>query len=105
MRRDEDIAIGRNLRPDLALVVGQYALGGILQALATWRRNIKAAPPSMHLLLAPAFARLILVEPGKIAVVALVEPLIAAHRQSRLPEFREHDVKGTLCTFERTGKG
>ena len=49
----------------------------------------------MHLLLAPFLARVVLVEPGKIAVVALVERLILKLRQAGLRQFRS--IRSSVC--------
>ena len=47
----------------------------------------------MHLLLAPVGARVVLVEAGEVAVVALVERLVADDRQAGLAELVEDQVE------------
>ena len=59
----------------------------------------------MDLLLAPLGAGVILVEAGEVAVVALVEGLVAGDRDAGLPALLEDDVAGALGTAERRGEG
>ena len=59
----------------------------------------------MHLLLAPFRARLVLVEPGEIAVVALVERLVLDHRRFGLAHLVQHQVERALRALERRGEG
>src|SRR6185312_12830403 len=69
------------------------------------RRDVVAAPPFVHLLVAPFLACVVLVEPDEIAVVALVERLVADHRDFRLPHLVENKVERALRALERRGVG
>ncbi|MNY42542.1 hypothetical protein D3C86_1774450 [compost metagenome] len=59
----------------------------------------------MHLLFAPFFARIILVETGEITIVALVQRLIADGFQRRLADGIEHELAGALGADQRRGEG
>ena len=59
----------------------------------------------MDLLLAPFLARLILVEPAEVAVIALVERLIARLGQAGLAEFGERQGERVLGANQRGGVG
>src|SRR5258706_10821671 len=76
MRRDDDIFSGLHLRPDHLVVVGQRPRRRVLEALTAWRRDVIAAAPDVHLLLAPAAPRIVLIEAGQVAIIALVQRLV-----------------------------
>ena len=59
----------------------------------------------MHLLGAPALAGIVLVEAGKVAVVALVQRLIAERRQVRLADLVEHEPERLLRARQGRGEG
>src|SRR5260370_7642210 len=84
MRGDEHALPIQHGRQDVLAIIGKGARDRVLEALAAGRRDVVAAPPDLHLLLAPALTGIILVEAVEIAVVALVERLVGARRQSRL---------------------
>src|SRR6516162_317001 len=86
-------------------VVRPDAGAGIAQGLAARRRDGVGASPGMDLLLAPFLARVILVEAGEIAVVALVERLVSQRLQAGLAELIEHDVERALRPRQRRGEG
>ena len=65
---------GDEARGDDAVVVRQGARGGVLQALTARGRDVVAAPPDVHLLVAELLRGFRLVEPLQRAVVALVQP-------------------------------
>src|SRR5690606_21548614 len=75
------------------------------QALAAGRRDVVRATPDMHLLLAPPGAGVVLVEAGKIAVVALVQRLVADGFEAALTDAVEDDGAGLLRPDERRGEG
>jgi hypothetical protein len=72
---------------------------------AATRRDIVAAAPDVHLLLAPALAGIILVEAGEIAVIALVQSLVADGLQLLLAEHVQNDAERVLGSLERARKG
>ena len=59
----------------------------------------------MHLLFTPFFARIVLVEAGQVAIVALIERLILDHGQIGLPDFVEDDAVRVLRARQNGGKG
>jgi len=59
----------------------------------------------MHLLLAPFLARIVLVEPGKVAIVALVERLVPDGLQLRLADRVQNELAGLLRALQRRGEG
>src|SRR4029077_9886036 len=60
--------------------------------------------PDVHLLLAPALARIVLVEPDEIAVITLVERLVFGYLNAALAELVEHNVEGTLRADQHRGE-
>ena len=106
MGGDEDIESGEQLRGDHVLPVREHPGDDVGEALAGraapraaqpvapivdrmlgagqvdgWRRHVEATPPQVGLLGAVALGGLLLVESLQGAVVALVEPPVALHRQ------------------------
>jgi hypothetical protein len=77
VRRDDDGLARLDLWQDLRAVIRQGPCRRILQALTARRRRIETAAPDVDLLLAPLRPRVILIEPRKIAIVALVQRLVA----------------------------
>src|ERR1700736_2627118 len=59
----------------------------------------------MDLLLSPFLAGVVLVETGKLAIVALVERLVLQRLQTDLAKLVEHDVEGSLRPLQRRGEG
>jgi hypothetical protein len=59
----------------------------------------------MDLLLAPFLARVVLVEARQVAVVALVQRLVALDRHGFLPELVEHQVEGALGALQYRCEG
>ena len=53
---------------------------------------------------APALAGVVLVEPGKVAVVALVQRHVLDHRDARLAHLLEHERHGALGALEVRGE-
>lgn len=102
---DEDLLALENEGADLLVEVGQGALGGELEGLSAGGRDIVAAPPDVDLLLAPLFAGIVLVEPGELAVVALVERLVLVDRDVLLVDLVEDDVERGLGAREGRGEG
>ena len=100
MRRHDNGFVGFQLGPNRFLIVGDHTLGRILQALAARRRYVEAAPPDIHLLLAPAVAGLVLVEPTQIAVMALVQRLAAHDVEVGLADLRENDFQRSLGALQ-----
>src|SRR5450631_1029405 len=92
-------------RQDFLNVIRQHARGGVTQALASGRRDVVGAAPFVHLLLAPFFARVVLVQPAEVAVVALVERLVLEHRDLGLAQFLQHQIERALRADERRGEG
>src|SRR5262249_29181747 len=103
VRSHEQALAPQHARQNLLDVVGQYARRGVLEALAAWRRNIVGAPPDMNLLLAPFLARIVLIEAGEVAIVALVKRQILDHRNVALAHLLKDEVEGALRTLERRG--
>src|SRR6185437_37942 len=58
----------------------------------------------MHLLLAPFLARVVLVQPRKFAVVALVQRLVLEHRNFRLPQLGKHEIERAVGALEPRGE-
>ncbi|MCY1238541.1 hypothetical protein D9M72_512830 [compost metagenome] len=59
----------------------------------------------MHLLFAPLLACVVLVKAGEVAVVALVERLVADRFERGLADGVEHELAGALGTDEVRGEG
>src|SRR5688572_13729792 len=59
----------------------------------------------MHLIGAPALASLILVEPGEIAIVALVQGLVPERFDVALAKFGEHQIERMLGALEGAREG
>src|SRR5690606_30265361 len=78
---------------------------GVAQALAAGRRRVVGAAPDVHLLLAPLGARVVLVEARQVAIVALVERLVADGFEPALTDGGEDVVAGPLRADERRGEG
>ena len=74
------------MRLDLVEVVGPDPRAGIAERLAAGRGDGIGAAPEMDLLLAPLLAGVILVEADEVAVVALVQRLVAERLQAGLAE-------------------
>lgn len=112
-KRAQRIAVGgdqhllalQHQRQDLGEVIGPDAGAGVAQAFAAGRRNVVGPAPDMHLLLAPLLAGIVLVETGEIAVVALVQRLVADRLQVRLADLVEDDLAGILRALQVRGKG
>ena len=83
MGGDEHALAAQDVRLDVVDVVGPDAGAGVAERLAAGRRDGVGAAPDVDLLLAPFRARVVLVEAGEIAVVALVERLVAGDRAAR----------------------
>ena len=77
VRRDQHALAREHIRLDVVHVIGQRAGQRIFQAFAAGRRHIIGAAPDMDLLFAPFLARVVLVEAGQIAIIALVQGLVA----------------------------
>src|SRR5262249_24645429 len=78
---------------------------GVLQALAARRRHVIGAAPGMDLLLAEASRRVLLVEAGELAIIALVEGAVADRLESRLTDFLEDQRQRVLGADETAGIG
>src|SRR5690606_12442667 len=89
MRADQNRLSTKHMRLDDVHIVRPYACAGILQAFAARRRNVVGAPPDKDLIFAPFGACIILVEARQIAIVTLVERLVANGLQVALVEFFE----------------
>src|SRR6476660_2904663 len=59
----------------------------------------------MHLLVAPALARLVLVQSDEVAVMTLVQRGIVEDGEIVLAELAEDDIKRVLLPLETSGKG
>ena len=59
----------------------------------------------MHLLLAPALARLVLVQPHEVAIVTLVERRVEHDGQLVLVELAQDDLERVLRPLEQAGEG
>ena len=59
----------------------------------------------MHLLLAPLFAGVVLVQAREVAIVPLVEGDVAGDGKPGLAEFFEHEIEGALGAGEFAGEG
>ena len=90
MRRDQDALAAKNWRKDVLAIIGKRARDRILQAFTAGWIDVVTAAPNVDLLLAPFLARIVFVEPGKIAIVAFVEGLIPLFRQAALPHSQRH---------------
>jgi hypothetical protein len=91
---------------DLGHVVGPDAGAGVLEALAAGRRHVVGAAPDVDLLLAPFLAGVVLVEAGEIAIVTLVERLVADHLEIGLADALEDDqVQRVLGADQVGGEG
>src|SRR5262249_18444627 len=75
-----------------------------LEALAARRRHVVGAAPDMDLLLAPALARIVLVEAGEIAIVAFVEREVFPGREAGLADLREQQIERMLGAREHRGE-
>ena len=85
------VLAAQHMRLHVVQIIGPDARAGVLQALAAGRRDVVGAAPDMHLLLAPFGAGVVLVEAGEVAIVALVERLVADGLQAGLAD-RVEDV-------------
>ena len=67
------------------------------------RRNVKRAPPDLHLGLSVLGGRLRLVQAGQAAVVALVEPPGAVHRDPHLVDGVQGQPQGADSPLQHGG--
>src|SRR3984885_16373354 len=100
MRGDQDALAVKHGWEDVLAIIGESARDRILQAFTAGRVDVVTASPNVDLLLAPFLARIVLVEPGEIAIVAFVEGLVPLFRQAGLPHFRKRYVKRVLGADE-----
>jgi hypothetical protein len=105
VRRDDDLLAAHDGRQDVEDVVGPDAGAGILQRLAAGRRHVIGTAPDLDLLLAPLGARIVLVEAGEVAIVALVQGKVADRRQIGLAELAEDQLQRVLGAGEFGGEG
>jgi hypothetical protein len=107
VRGDDDGLALANVRQNLALEIGERARRRVFQALAARPRwgYVVAAAPDVDLLLAVLFAGFVLVQALEVAVVALVQGLVALGRQAGLAEHVEHDGQGVLGALQVGGVG
>ena len=105
MGRDKDGFAAQDAGQDLGHVIGPDARARITQAFAARWRNIIGAAPDMHLLLAPLLAGIILVQAGEIAIVTLIERLVADRLEVRLADLVEDDPERVLGALEYRGEG
>src|SRR5262249_19669940 len=78
--RHKNVLAAHDAWKDFRDVVGKRARKRILQTLAAGRRYTVRATPDVHLLLAPFFPGVVLIESHEIAVVAFVESLVPENR-------------------------
>ena len=102
---DQHTLAAQHVRQDVLAVIGKSARDSVLQALAAGRGHVIAATPQMDLLLAPFLAGVVLVEPAKIAIIALVERLVPMLWQARLRHFGKREGKRMLCAGQRRSVG
>src|SRR5262245_4697511 len=88
---------GKNFRD----VVGQGARERILEAFATGWCHVIGSPPNVHLLLAPFFSRVVLVQPHEIPIVALIECFILEYGNRSLAQLRQHQIECPLRPLKR----
>ena len=105
MGGDEHGLAGLDQRGDLGLVIGQDTGRRILEAFAARRGHVIGAAPDMDLLLAPFFPRVILVEPGEIAIVALIERLVLHDLDIALAKLGKHEAVRFLRARKFGGEG
>ena len=77
MRDNQHIFAAQHVRLHVVHVIGPDARTGIAQAFTAGRRNVIRPAPDMHLLFAPFDASVVLVEAGQVAIIALVQGLVA----------------------------
>ena len=80
---DQDVQAGLDVGQDVGLEVGQGPGGGVFQGLAflAGRGDVVGASPDLDLRVAVLGRRFGLVQPLQVAVVALVQRLVALRRQ------------------------
>ena len=101
MSRHQRALAPHDTRQNLLNVVRQHAGRGVAQALAAGRRDVVGAPPDVHLLFAPALARVVLVEADEVAIVALVERLVGQHRNVALAHLFHNEIERARRPLER----
>src|SRR5271166_5819896 len=101
MGGDQNTLAAQNGRENFLDVIRQHTGSSIFEAFAPRRRHVIRTPPDVHLLGAPFRSRIILVEPGQITVVALVERLVAENRNVGLSHLLENKIKRALRPDQR----
>ncbi len=101
MGGDQNGLLAQHMWLDGVKVIGPDARAGVLQAFAARRRDVIGTAPDVNLFLTPLCAGVILVETGEIAIVALVQGLVADGFKARLAKLVENVLAGNL----RAGKG
>ena len=89
---------------DGAVEEGGGAVAGALQALAVGRRRVVAAAPDVHLFFAIFGAHVVLVQAGEVAVVALVQGVVADDGNVQRNRGQD-DGEGVLSAAEAAGVG
>lgn len=102
---DDDVLALLDEGEDLLVVVGPDAFGGELETLASGRGDVVGSAPDVHLVLAPLLARVVLVEPAQLAVVALVERLVLVDRDPLLTNLLELDAQRSLSALQSRREG
>ena len=100
MRRDEQVHPRFEVGEYLGLPVGHHSRGGVLKALTVGGTNVETPSPDVHLLVAVFLSGLRLVETLKVAIVTLVERLIALRRQVRLADDGKRNVRRSDGAFQ-----
>src|SRR5271169_2927863 len=103
MRRHQNTLAAKNGGENVLTIIGERAGDGVLETFPAGRLDVVTAPPFVNLLLAPFLARIVLVEADEIAVVALVERLIAAFGQAGQAQFGEGQIERMLGADQRRG--
>ena len=104
VRSDKDVLAAQNLRQDALTIIGKRARDRVLQAFAVGRRDVIAATPQVNLLLAPLLAGVVLIQAAEIAVVALVQCLVAMIRQAGLTHRAKGQGERMLGPGQRRGE-
>ena len=105
MRGDEHAPAAHHVGQDARQVIGPDARAGVAQAFAARRVDVVGAAPDVHLLLAPFLPRIVLVEAGEVAVVALVQRQVAMLLEAGLAELLQHQFQRVLRAHQRARIG
>lgn len=101
----EDVLALLDVTEDGALKKWEGAFAGVFEGFAAGRGDVVGSAPDMDLLFAIFFAHIVLIESGKVTVIAFVESLVADDGGGSLSGRIEDVRKGVLGAAQSRGVG